>query len=79
MLYTLGNWSLHLAATAKMLPYFFSMDRQNYARWIPIYLADMKELPSKHPLVHKEFVEGRSIKFSYSTAGCLVYFAIYLL
>ncbi|CAH3159136.1 unnamed protein product [Porites lobata] len=27
----------------------FSMDRQNYARWIPVYLADMKELPRKHP------------------------------
>ena len=34
------------------------MDRQNYARWIPVYLADMKELPSKHPEVHKEFTKG---------------------
>ncbi|CAH3141995.1 unnamed protein product, partial [Porites evermanni] len=31
---------------------------QNYARWIPVYLADMKELPRKHPEVHKEFTEG---------------------
>ncbi|CAH3184788.1 unnamed protein product [Porites lobata] len=53
-----GDWGLHLAATAKMLPYFFSMDRQNYARWISVYLADMKELPRKHPEVHKEFTEG---------------------
>jgi len=43
------------------LPYFFSMDRQNYARWIPVHLADMKELPSKHPEVHKEFTEGKDI------------------
>lgn len=36
----MGNWDLHLTATANMLPYFFSMNRPNYARWLPVYLAD---------------------------------------
>ena len=39
-----GNWSLHLASTAAMIPHFFAMDRSNYARWLPIYLADMQRL-----------------------------------
>lgn len=37
-----GNWKLHLASIAAMLPHFFSMDRQNYARYLPVYLADMQ-------------------------------------
>ena len=31
-----GNWKLHLSSTAAMLPYFFAMDRPNYARWLPV-------------------------------------------
>jgi hypothetical protein len=41
-----------------MAPYFYSMDRTNYARWLPIYLADMKMLPSTHPHVHEQFLNG---------------------
>ena len=37
-----GNWKLHLFSTAAMLPQFFAMDRQNYARYLPVYLADMQ-------------------------------------
>jgi hypothetical protein len=53
-----GDWNLHLAATANMLPYFFAMDRQNYARWLPVYLAEMNQLYDKHPEVHQQFVDG---------------------
>ncbi|KAK3751920.1 hypothetical protein QZH41_007937 [Actinostola sp. cb2023] len=53
-----GNWDLHLSAVATMLPHFFAMDRPNYARWLPVYLADMKQLETKHPLVHQEFAQG---------------------
>ena len=28
-----GNWKLHLFTVAAMTPYFFTMDRQNYALW----------------------------------------------
>ena len=53
-----GNWDLHLSAVATMVPHFFAMDRPNYARWLPVYLADMNHLESKHPKVHQEFVAG---------------------
>lgn len=53
-----GDWSLHITATSEMTTFFFAMDRQNYAKWLPIYLADMAALSSKHPLVHKEFFDG---------------------
>ena len=53
-----GNWKLHLFSTAAMLPQFFAMDRQNYARYLPVYLADMQKLELTHPEVYKEFAEG---------------------
>ena len=53
-----GNWLLHLSATAGMVPYFYSMDRTNYSRWLPIYLADMHQLSTTHPEVHAEFLIG---------------------
>ena len=53
-----GNWDLHLSAVATMVPHFFALDRPNYARWLPVYLADMNQLESKHPKVHQEFIVG---------------------
>ena len=53
-----GNWKLHLSATAAMVPHFFSMDRVNYARWLPVYLFDMNMLESKHPEVYHVFMAG---------------------
>ena len=53
-----GNWRLHLQAASAMAPYFFAHDRQNYARWLPIYLADMGRLGQKHPAVYQQFMQG---------------------
>ncbi|CAB4003577.1 Hypothetical predicted protein [Paramuricea clavata] len=53
-----GNCKLHLSATAAMVPHFFSMDRVNYARWLPVYLSDMNLLESHHPEVYQEFMAG---------------------
>ncbi|KAL9975370.1 hypothetical protein ACROYT_G012525 [Oculina patagonica] len=53
-----GLWSLHLNAVAEMTPYFSVMDRVNYARWLPVYIADMRLLPTLAPEVHQEFENG---------------------
>ena len=53
-----GNWEMHLLCVSAMLPYFYAMDRPNYARWLPVYLMDMRQLATKHPDVHHEFVNG---------------------
>ena len=46
-----ADWDLHLTTVVAMLPHFFEMDRQNYARWLPIYLADMNSLAAAaHPV-----------------------------
>ena len=61
-----GNWDLYLSALAEMTPHFFAMDRPNYARWSPVYIADMNMLESSHPKVHEEFLAGN---FSVSRGG----------
>lgn len=42
-----GDWPLHLATQLAMVPYYFSANRTNYARWTPVYLLDMARLPSE--------------------------------
>ena len=35
------------------------MDHTNYARWLPIFIHDLKSLQSNHPGVYKEFYQGK--------------------
>ena len=37
-----GNRELHLKSVAAMVPHFFAMNRPNYARWLPVYIMDMR-------------------------------------
>ena len=61
-----GDWNLYLSALITLTPHFFSMDRQNYARWLPVYIEDMHQLKSLHPKVYEEFATGN---FSISRTG----------
>ena len=47
----LGDWDLHLACVKAMLPWFFSYDHQNYARYGTAYLLEIEDLPSTNPSV----------------------------
>jgi len=53
-----GNWELHLLSVSAIVPHFFAMDRPNYARSLPVYIMGMRQLATKHPQVHQEFVNG---------------------
>jgi hypothetical protein len=39
-----GGWDLHLLATKSFVKYYFAHSKLNYARMIPVYLADMESL-----------------------------------
>ena len=39
-----GNWALHLSALEEFVAYFFALDKLNYTRMIPIYLAEKAQL-----------------------------------
>ena len=53
-----GNWKLHLDTFTAMLPYLTIYDHTNYARWGPVYLAEMKNLQTSAPELHREFENG---------------------
>ena len=55
------DWQLHLACCADIISYAFAYDHQNYARWGPVYLAEMLLLPETAPEVHAMFESGKHV------------------
>ena len=53
----LGNWHACIGAIDSLCPYFFALGHTNYARWVPVFLRDMVQLPTKHPEVYKEYLK----------------------
>jgi len=53
-----GDWNLHMAAVRGMIVWCFAYDRQNYARYLPVYYAEMSQLRNDHPEVLQHFLEG---------------------
>ena len=53
-----ANWELHLVALEIFTKYFFAHDRLNYARMIPVYLAEMNALSNTDPGIYAEFKDG---------------------
>ena len=47
------NFSMYIAVLEQLVPLFFALDHIHYARWMPVYLNDMKALP---PAIMDEFV-----------------------
>ena len=56
-----GDWHLHLNSFAAMLPWMTIYDHTNYARWEPVYLAEMKGLETSHQELYEEFMNGNFV------------------
>jgi len=66
-----GNWNLHLASLRCIIPWCFAYDHCNYARYLPVYFAQMSNLQHDHPEIAKEYESGGfSVQLSqYNTFG----------
>ena len=53
-----GNFELYLASLYHMLPWFFALDRYNYACSAAIYYFDMELFKHRCPNEYKEFAAG---------------------
>lgn len=53
-----ANFAMYLDALTELVPWFCALDHTNYARWTPVHLRDMAELPQTHPDVYREFNNG---------------------
>jgi hypothetical protein len=49
---------MYLDALTELACWFHAMDHINYARWTPVHLKDMVELPERHPEVARQFRKG---------------------
>ncbi|KAJ8026436.1 hypothetical protein HOLleu_31251 [Holothuria leucospilota] len=54
-----GDWLLYLSIIDPMTPHFYAFDIPNYSKWLPVYLADMNNLPQSHPIAHQPFINGK--------------------
>ena len=53
-----GNMKLYITSMEEICPWLYALNRQNYARWLPIHIRDMKSLPTMHPSVNEKFENG---------------------
>ena len=53
-----GDWEEYLAALDRQIKYFFAHDLYNYARLMPLHLAQMNELQTQSPETWKALKEG---------------------
>ena len=65
-----GLWDLHLSSLDALCKYFFAYDRLNYARMVPLYLADMNNLKTSDPDIWLEFESGNFIVNKTSVLFC---------
>ena len=70
-----SDWARHVQVTRAMIPWYFSYDHQNYARYLCAYLMEMEEMPSTHPETHAAFIAGkwsvqRQTRYGFSATAC---------
>ena len=75
-----GIWDLHLSSLEELCKYFFALDRQKYARMLPLYIADMKALQTSDPDIWDEFQSGNFVvnknEVALNANACARYFLI---
>ena len=69
-----ADFNLHFSAAAETIPYFILAGRNKYAKYTPIYVADMNQLQQKQPEMYKHlenggFVVRRSGKIKFNSVS----------
>jgi len=54
-----SNFALYIDAMTKLMPWFFAIDRTNYARWLSVHIRDMVKLSETNPNIFAEFNKGK--------------------
>ena len=49
-----ADFSLYVSSLKALAKWFFALNHPNYARWVPVHIQDMENLP---PSTSEEFVE----------------------
>ena len=51
-----GEWPHHLSCIRSMIHYRFALDKINYARYRPVYYAQMSRLRETSPMLYDHFL-----------------------
>ena len=62
-----GNFDLYIKSSKMIVPWMFSLDHHNYARWLPVHIREMDHLHKNHLSVHNEFARN---KFTVQEMNC---------
>ena len=54
-----SNFQMFVNALDEIAPWMFALDHTHYARWLPVFIQDLKMLEIKHPDIFCEFQRGR--------------------
>ena len=54
-----SNFQLYFNTLIQMLPWFFALDHTNYARWLTVYIDDIKEIKKNSSPLYTEFCKGK--------------------
>ena len=71
-----SDFNFHLTVMEHMMPWYFAYDRTNYARYLPAYWTEMRNLKMTHSLAYEEFqVRGswtiqRQDKWPFASIAC---------
>ena len=53
-----GDWPLHLSCIRSMIPWCVTLDKINYAMYLPVYYAHMSHLQETSPVLHDHSLNG---------------------
>lgn len=53
-----GNFDLYKKSLISIIPWMFSLDHINYARWLSVHIRDLQALPTTIPKVEEQFQKG---------------------
>ncbi|KAL8573647.1 hypothetical protein ACOMHN_007200 [Nucella lapillus] len=53
-----ADFDLHLDAVCETIPYFICGGRNNYAKYTPVYVAEMRQLETQQPDAYKQLQSG---------------------
>ena len=56
-----GNFAQYVKTVSALAPWFFTLDKVNYSRWIPVHIRDMLTLSTKNPFIFQNFMEGKFV------------------
>jgi len=52
------SFLMHIEAVKETVPCFVLAGHTNYARYTPVYVAEMQQLDEKQPLIYRRMIEG---------------------